>query len=264
MDVEYYLRNLLGTTASPDARRAIYKSPRRIDPEIAADLLDIVTKEVSVGANVPVAVVQANATAMLPLFLPFFRQYAPLREENLSDQYYFDVCVYMRYLIAEARIPESMDRLRLRDRVGDAVLALLQRKRGLRLPGRTRDLPATADAMRDTLQCLQRAGVIESFAFDDEDMRDREYAASLFVDGLPLSVQVTVDQPATLLGTVQMAASNTRLHPDIVGAAVLRCVSACGFSSQFEDYLMDNFYREENEDVQAQSILLELLITPSP
>ena len=36
------------------------------------------------------------------------------------------------------------------------------------------------------------------------------------VQGLPLSLQVTLNEPATLLGTIQMAASDTRFRPDIL------------------------------------------------
>lgn len=37
-----------------------------------------------------------------------------------------------------------------------------------------------------------------------------------FSKGLPLSLQVTLNEPATLLGTIQMAASDTRFRPDIL------------------------------------------------
>jgi hypothetical protein len=58
-----------------------------------------------------------------------------------------------------------------------------------------------------------------------------------------------------------MAASNTRFHPDIVGASVSTYLSRAGFTVSIEDYLLDNFYRDENDDVQAQSILLEILLS---
>jgi hypothetical protein len=80
---------------------------------------------------------------------------------------------------------------------------------------------------------------------------------------MQLSVQVTFNEPVTLLGTIQMAESNTRFHPDLVSATISQYVASCGFRVMQEDYLMDNFYREENDDVQAQSILLELLIFPA-
>ena len=78
---------------------------------------------------------------------------------------------------------------------------------------------------------------------------------------MPVSVQLSFNEPATLLGTVQMAASNTRFHPDLVGSPISRVIQRLGLRVMTEDYLLDNFYREENDDVQAQSILLELLIS---
>ena len=42
-----------------------------------------------------------------------------------------------------------------------------------------------------------------------------------------------------------------------------RYLHSLGFGVQQEDYLLDNFYRENNDDVQAQSYLLEFLISSS-
>jgi hypothetical protein len=78
---------------------------------------------------------------------------------------------------------------------------------------------------------------------------------------MPLSVQIVLEAPATLLGTVEMAASNTRFRPDILASPICAYLSSLGFRVLQEDYLLDNYYREENADVQAQSLLLELLIS---
>ena len=190
IDAEKYLRSLLGDAlplpGEPAARRPIYQSPRTLDPVLAGELLRAVQTEIGVASGCSLAEIDRNVTAALPLYLPFFRQYAPIREESLADQYFFDISVYLSYLIAEARVPTSEGRVALRERVGDAVLNWLRRRKLVALAQQ----PSTADAadralaaaagLGAILAAYQKLGLVDSFSFDDEDLRDAAYLSSLF------------------------------------------------------------------------------------
>lgn len=261
MDAEFYLRNLVGGIGGggTEARRPIYRSPRVMDGAAAARVLGIAQEEIAALAHVSVATLRANVSAQLPLYLPFFRQFAPIVSESLSDQYFFDLSAYLSYLQAQTLIPDSETRLLLRNRVGDRVLDWLVEGGSVPRPslGR-RDAAVAAEGLKAILRAFEKTGLVGSFAFDAEDMLDAAYTEDLFGADMPLSLQITLNEPATLLGAVQMAASDTRFRPDILGAALLRYLVGQGFAVSVEDYLMDNFYRESNDDVQAQSVLLEM------
>lgn len=187
LDAEMYLRNLVGI-ASPltgEARRPIYASPRRLDPQLSGELLRMVQGEIGAAAGCSVVEVERNVSAALPLYLPFFRQYAPLREETLADQYFFDICVYLSYLFAETRVPASEARVALRNRVGEAVLSWLRRRRLVALPrpsapSLTDAAAAAATGVGAILSAYLKLGLVGSFSFDDEDLRDETYLRSIF------------------------------------------------------------------------------------
>ena len=66
--------------------------------------------------------------------------------------------------------------------------------------------------------------------------------------------------PVTILGFLQQTLSDTFYHPDIVGTTVAAFARKLGFNCQFEDYLLDRQYREDNFEVQAQDILFEFQV----
>ena len=189
LDAEKYLRSLLGDRlplpGETAARRPIYRSPRTLDPILAGEPLRTVQTEIGSASGCSLAEIERNVTAALPLYLPFFRQYAPIREESLADQYFFDISVYLSYLIAEGRVPSSEARIALRERVGDAILGWLMRRRLVALnrpqskSAADRAL-AAASGLRAILAAYEKLGLVDSFSFDDEDLRDAAYLSSLF------------------------------------------------------------------------------------
>lgn len=60
---------------------------------------------------------------------------------------------------------------------------------------------------------------------------------------------------------MQQVEANSFYHPEIIGTTINSYLRQMGLVSKFEDYLMDNYYREENFDIQAQDILLEFIVS---
>mmetsp|Transcript_22853 Transcript_22853/g.50820 ORF Transcript_22853/g.50820 Transcript_22853/m.50820 type:complete len:125 (+) Transcript_22853:24-398(+) len=107
------------------------------------------------------------------------------------------------------------------------------------------------------LGVFKTTGIIADYQFDADDMSDFDYAEASFQESLPVAFQVTLKEPATILGFLEGAQANTFFHPEVVANTITALARSLGFRIRFEDYLMDNYYRDSNFEVQAQDILLE-------
>jgi hypothetical protein len=141
-----------------------------------------------------------------------------MADEDISDQFFFDMLLFLYYREIGQRIESSPDRVRLRDRVGDEVLNLLLREQSVVLANpplstSTRAGPSTDRTLLDPLlderqsvsqgvsrrvsaacanmpifrrgvkQILDRftqTGLLAGYLFDDEDLGDVSYLSSTF------------------------------------------------------------------------------------
>lgn len=277
MDARFYIRALVGgggnvSATSAEKRKAMFKSPRTLDAKFAAAVGDVVCREISRISGVPMTTIVTNVTNAVPSLLPNFQTYVPIRTANFSDQYWFDIYLHAAYLLAAALIPLSADRVLLRKGVGNGVLALLRDGKYVNLPPPL--APATtnevavaagrmgtlATGMESILKAFVECKLIDSFVFDAEDVGDQRYAEGSFVEGLPVSFQITLRAPATILGFLEVTASNSFFHPEILATTLACYARSLGFKSHFEDYLMDEYYLydQSQNEVTAQDIILEL------
>jgi hypothetical protein len=201
--------------------------------------------------------------------LPAFRKTAPIVVEELSDQYYFDVVLYCLYEQAKELLPTSQQRVAFRSRLGSQILSLV-----LARPGSAKSIPLPPTSTPTTLPqeqiatgvagilgVLQACGQIKGWVFDAEDFGDADFAARSFSAGLPVSTSIQLLEPCTVLSFIQAVRDDTFFHPEIVGTTLVAYMGRCGLGARFEDYLLDNYYRTSNFDVQAQDIVLELQIS---
>lgn len=147
MDVEYYLKTVASRAqgkpdATIDAKTAkpAFASARVINKDLADGVAAIVVEEISRLCKTPVTEINAKIGAQLALYLPYFKEFVPIKTENNSDQYYFDITLYASYLVAAQFIPKSTDRVILRKAVGDGVLDLLMKKKLITGSGDTKSL----------------------------------------------------------------------------------------------------------------------------
>jgi len=286
MDAEYYIKNLLGKNPSQSGsvlkNRPIYKSPRNLNPVFANEVVTIVANEIAELSQSPKSKLVETVNEQKPFFVNYFKTFAPLTTEDISDQYYFDMVMYIYYLEAAKLIPTSERRVDLRNAIGGGVLELVQKKySGIAdrdtLPtvaSTALSEPKTANSMakrmkllgkglQEILEVFKQKGIIADYELDVDDVADEEFARSSFQENLAVSFQVTLKDPATIIGFLQQAQANTFFHPEIVANSMVSYAKSLGFKARFEDYLMDNYYRTENRDVQAQDILLEFGILMS-
>lgn len=138
MDLEYYLKTVTNrakgipdsvTINSAKTNKPMLSSPRSINKDLATDVIDIIHQEISNVSNSPISIVIDKVKAQTLLFLPYFKEFVPIKHQDYSDQYYFDITLYVSYIVAAQLIPKSTDRVILRKAVGDNILALMINKK---------------------------------------------------------------------------------------------------------------------------------------
>lgn len=220
MDLEFYLRNILKGKPSDDAQtfknRPIYKSPRTMNRVFAERLLDVVVQQIvaTVGNNeannkglaydkqIAISNLTNIVDSKVPYMLNYFRTFAPITTQDLSDQYYFDMVMYLYYLEAASRIPSSEERVGLRSRVGQEILKLLVDEYGLYNSSGDITLPVYDSSSRkqDSISVAAKSlsklstvitavldrfktnGIILDYEFQADDLDDVPYAISSFQD----------------------------------------------------------------------------------
>lgn len=275
LDAKYYINNLLGLAPNDGNERSqiIFPSPRLIDGIFATDVYNSIKREIISNApNSNETYLNAYISSNISQELAYFQRQAPIVRQDLTDQYFFDVMVYILYTYAEKQILSSKDRVILRQRIGEKILSLIANKYSdpsnaalsaisSRRSGKVGDcsaLPLVAAGVRLLLDTFSSKGLIGGYSIDDENFFEDDYCQVSFEQDLPVSMQITLKSPATLLGVLRQAASNTFFRPEIFATTIAAIVRSCGFGVRFEDYLMDNFYREDNFGVAAQDIIIEM------
>ena len=136
MDLEYYLKTVASRAqGKPDAvinaktNKPAFASARSINKDLASAVIDVIHTEMSRIAKTSIVTIKNKVDSQMLLFLPYFKEYVPIKVEDLSDQYCFDITLYVTYLLAAQLIPKSTDRVVLRKAVGDGILDLLIQKK---------------------------------------------------------------------------------------------------------------------------------------
>lgn len=241
MDLEFYLRNIFNGKPSDDAQtfknRPIYKSPRTMNRVFAERLLDIVVHQIVATGNHEVnnnGLAYDKQTAItnltnivdskVPYMLNYFRTFAPITTLDLSDQYYFDMVMYLYYLEAGSRISSSEERVGLRSRVGQEILRLLVDEYGLYNSSGGITLPVYDRRQQDSISLAAKSlsklsavitavlerfkmnGIILDYEFQADDLDDVTYAISSFQD-------VSANYERILFRTTDSTIMITIYHP---------------------------------------------------
>mmetsp|Transcript_3288 Transcript_3288/g.3451 ORF Transcript_3288/g.3451 Transcript_3288/m.3451 type:complete len:379 (+) Transcript_3288:91-1227(+) len=285
MDLEYYLKTVASRAqGKPDATinaktaKPAFASARVINKDLASDVVTVVYQQIGRLANLPSSSIKTKVDAQMVLFLPYFKEFVPIRKEDYSDQYYFDITLYVSYLIAAILIPKSTDRVILRKAVGDDILGLLISKKlvASSLDVKSKLIDSTTSAVisaekmtlfargvKEIVSAFKKANFITDFKMDEEDIADKIFAESSFVEGLPVSFQVSLVSPVTILGFIETAAADTFFHPEIMATTLTSWGRSLGYKAHYEDYLVDNLYMANGIDtniVTAQDALIEMQI----
>jgi hypothetical protein len=107
--------------------------------------------------------------------------------------------------------------------------------------------------------------LIDSYLFDADDVSDERFAMESFNLDRPVSFQVTLKGPATILGFLEETASDSFFHPEILATTVAAYIRSAGYKAHYEDYLMDEYYLyDQNENAAtAQDVIVEFEVALS-
>ena len=158
----------------------------------------------------------------------------------------------------------SEQRVMLRRAVGDGILSLLEKRGRLTLAPAAAALDdesrlmAFAASLKTLLVSMVDIGFIASFIYDEDDLLDSTLEP--LQQGYSLPCQITLVRPVNMLSFLYYEKNDLLFHPDVV-TNVIASLTGRYFDVSYDDYLLDNFYRESNYDVQAQDSIVELSIT---
>lgn len=121
MDAEFYMKDLLDAiglkgsqtsgTQNGFQKKPIYKSPRTLDRKFASNIVNIIASSVAQlskttqVADLIAAVIKRTDSALLS-----FKTFAPITAVDITDQYYFDMLLYLYYIEAGNLLPTSEER----------------------------------------------------------------------------------------------------------------------------------------------------------
>ncbi|KAL3784975.1 hypothetical protein HJC23_011176 [Cyclotella cryptica] len=295
-DLEYYFRdlvfgnkpegNLPASTSPPVA------PPRTLQGPLLGLLLDdelqscIPVQELSkIVPGISVLDISNQTKDIRSKVQPAFRSRYPWREEAVSDAHFFDCTAYSLWKVASALTSQdyikrdhyvrNIGRRILNEMIGREILskesiAILDRKSGDKGPSLTGTIPCALEI----LNIFQSAEFCSSFRLGDkndeyrtgtqlfDDLDDQE-----IIDGGSVNCLVSIFNPATLGGSLQITGEGSRFAPDFVGptlAAVWERVDSGGKNTRievtFESYFVDPVYRPNPKDFFPDERLYQFTI----
>lgn len=269
-DLEYYARDLLFGNKL-EGNLAISKGPpphppRRLSDPLLSLLLDdelktcIPITELSQITLIPVDTLSEQAKLFRTKSAPAFQTSHPYNEEKVSDEYYFDLTCYSLWRVATSAIQDYSKRDTYIRNIGRRILdELLKRelisKKSLSIleSNKSISLTDTLPCIIDVLELFQSTKYCTSYRLGDKNDEFRtglntfdELDNEELLVGGSIDCLVSVLDPSTLGGALQITGEGSRFAPDLVGptlGAVWERVADRSVSVNFESYFVDPIYR---------------------
>lgn len=237
MDAEFYFQNLLGQRKTKGnslfKSGAVFPSPRKLDGEFSAAVFSIILNELAASMHVPASDLLQEVNSKAQYGIKVFQTFAPIEDTSLRDQYYFDMLLYIAYNEAGRVVSSSADRVALRERIGDRIFEYITKlttvgeadfkhrsDTGIDVKRQAELLYIGRKGITQLLEVFQEKKFIGGYKFDEEALDDEYYILQSFQEDLPVSFQVTLISPVTLLSFIQQAKANTLFHPEIIATTI--------------------------------------------
>lgn len=256
LDLEYYMNDLLKKDTMNKKEQLFFPSPRKLDLTIATDIYDIIVDGVERVTNL--RNLNDAVDKNLDEVLSKYRTFVPIQKETFADQYYFDIRLYALYKIIFDKIPNTLTRVTIREGVAKSIAEYINKK----YPKTTFDNNPLINMSNDierTLEFFKSIGFVDEYKYNKEDVIDDNL--SNYNTGYPISTNIVLVRPVGLIPFLTFEKDeNTMFHPEIYGSVIKYLGEMNGVVFTFEDYLLDEYYRERAREVTAQDILLEIVI----
>jgi hypothetical protein len=292
-DAGYYLRDIVfgnkpeGNLPASDA--PALPPPRTLQGPLLSLLLDdqlqscIAVEELAAISRAPVKEISSRVQEFRSKCEPAFSSRYQWKERRVSDEYFFDCTTYSLWKVAAFYIPQDYVKRDFFVRnVGRRILNEMIEKEILSNEsiktlekGKRSSLTETIPCINEVLNIFQSANFCSSFRLGDKN-DDVRSGAQIFdeldnqeiLDGGQVNVLVSVLNPSTLGGSLQITGEGSRFSPDFVGpllAAVWEKIVNGGenirIEVEWESYFVDPVYRPNPKDFFPDEQLYQFTIS---
>jgi len=287
-DLEFYMRDLLMGNKKegnlPVSNAPPAPPPRSLTEPLLPLLLDddlqssIPIQELGRITKNPIGALAEQAIAYRMKVAPAFKASHPWQKESVSDEYYFDLTCYALWKVASTAIQDYSVRDKFVRSIGSRLLnEMIQReflskrsisilnKNNIRLTDLIPCIIEVLDLFQSTSYCSsyrlgdkndeERSGLKVFDELDDEEISSPNGGGSV-------NCLVSIFDPATLGGALQITGEGSRFSPDFVGptlAALFERVDHCAVN--FESYFVDPVYRPNPKDFFPNERFYQFTIT---
>lgn len=300
LDSEYYLRDLFGGNkkegnVQPSKPPAL-PPPRELQGPLLPLLLD---NEFTVSCMPVQALVQQvmkkksdnisskdistsvadSAKAYRERAKRSFSARAPWHQEDVRDQYYFDLCAYALWKTAADVLPNYTDRDNFARTVGRLLYqraleqSLIQKKpsKYVTSKGKSTSVVSSEPAIIELLELFQSSNFCKGYRFgtDQGSVSDQKQKEAVFDElddealesGASVDCIVSIYEPSTLGASLQITGEQSRFAPDFVGPTLAALWESIGIKSSWEVFFVDNEYRPNPKDYFPNEVVLQFTLT---
>lgn len=307
-DLEFYLRDVLrGNTREGNLPASVAPPsppPRKLKGALLPLLLDVSCTPFCVPARVLSRISGAAPSVVSEKMNEYrvkttkaFASKSQWENEDVSDQYYFDLTSYSLWRTAAELIPDYVKRDAFAREVGRSIYEDSRKMGLLSKPflikdkdssddssdssddkkgssdssdssddGSLRPLTGTISAVLEVLDLFNSTGFCSSYRLggDDPSRSGRLVFDDLddedILDGSSVNCLVSVYKPAVLGAALQITGEGSRFSPDFVGNTLLALWEEAGISGSFESYFVDPEYRPNPKDFFPDEQLLQFTL----
>ena len=195
---------------------------------------------------------------------------APWKEEEVSDQYYFDFTIYALWKTAAQLIEKNENRDRFMRNIGRLLVGKLQSEKLLTQDLGVKDsgaLVSSIPAIMEILGIFKTSGYCKKFRIRaSEDMGENEPVFDdLDDEGFSMAgtanCLVSIYEPATLGASLQINGENSRFAPDFVGTSLAAIwENYGGIRTTWDVFFVDPEYRPNPKDYFPNEQLLQITL----
>ena len=270
-DLEYYMRDLfMGNKKEgnlPVSNAPPASPPRTLSEPLLPLLLDdelqssLPIQELARVTKFSTFTIAEQVSAYRMKVAPAFKASHPWQKESVSDEYYFDLTCYALWKVASATIQDYSMRDTFVRSIGSRYLNELAQREFLSkqsidiLNKNSNRLTDLIPCVVEVLDLFKSTSYCSSYRLGDkndegpvfDELDDEEISSQ--GGGGSVNCLVSIFDPATLGGALQITGEGSRFSPDFVGptlAALFERVEHC--TVNFESYFVDPVYRPNPKD----------------
>ena len=197
----------------------------------------------------------------------------PVAEEadTLGSSRALNLAAYCWWKLALENLPTPADRAAFARLLGDNICAdVLPAARAgsatgngsaaaaaaAKVPG-AGDLSAVIEDAETLLTALRTAGLLKGYTMEVAEDGQEDWDSGYTVD-----MKLSLFESATLPASLQLAAENERLRPDLAGLAMGALFRRRGVATRFDEYFLDETYREDPNDIRPTLLLQQWSLDP--